>query len=120
MSVKMRQEVERKIISAFVNSAMAAGYRLAVSLERGYDIDEMLLGSRDLDKILEEATAGDESHIFVQPAEGPTAQDGCVISLGHVYLVFGNDGWDVVSDYSANALTERLLVDANKISDQYS
>ena len=39
MSVKMRQEVERKIVGAFIDAALAAGYRLSVSLERGYDLD---------------------------------------------------------------------------------
>lgn len=34
MSVKMRQEVERKIVGAFVDSALKAGHRLSVSLER--------------------------------------------------------------------------------------
>jgi len=118
MSVKMRQEVERKIVGQFVKDALAAGYRLAVSLERGYDIDDMLLGSGDYDKIMEAAFAGDECHIFLQPADGPTVEDGQVVSDGHVYCVFGNDGWDVISDYSTNL--EPLLAGANKISDHYA
>lgn len=134
MSVKMRQEVERKIVGQFVRDALAAGHRLAVSLERGYDIDEMLLGSRDEAKIMEEAFAGDECHIFVQSADGPTTEDGAadarerlygadatirrVVSIGHVYCVMGNDGWDVINDYTTNL--ETLLAGANKVSEQYS
>lgn len=113
----MRQEVERKIVSRFVKDALKAGYRLAVSLERGYDIDEMLLGSTDYKKIMEEAFAGDDCHIFVQSKDGPTIEDGRVVSEGWVYLVFGNDGWDVICDYTTNL--EPLLVGANKISDRY-
>jgi hypothetical protein len=121
MSVKMRQEVERKIVGQFVKDALAAGYRLAVSLERGYDRDEMLIGSTNFDKIMEEAFAGDESHIFIQPKEGPTTTaEGQCISEGWVFCVMGNDGWDVISDYSANELTEKLLAEANKVSEQYA
>lgn len=118
MSAKMRQRVEREIIGQFVRDAIAAGYRLAVSLERGYDIDEMLLGSRDEARIIAEAFAGDECHIFVQPAEGPTTENGRVVSDGYVYCVFGNDGHDVVSDYSTNL--ESLLANANNLAETYS
>src|SRR5262245_51001797 len=135
MSVKMRQEVERKIVRRFVKDALAAGYRLAVSLERGYDTDDMLLGSRDLKKIMEEAFAGDECHIFVQPAEGPTTiEDDAdlrerlygatkrltrVNSIGWVYLVMGNDGYDVISDYTMNLEELGLMAGADKIADRY-
>jgi hypothetical protein len=118
MSIAIRQEIERKIVSSFVQAALAKGYRLAVSLERGYDTDEMLLGSRDRRKIIEEAFAGDEAHIFVQPAEGNTVQDGQVVSIGWVYVVLGNDGWDVISDYTTNL--EPLMAGANKLADKYS
>lgn len=134
MSVKMRQEVERKIVGQFVRDALAAGHRLAVSLERGYDVDEMLLGSRDFDKIMEQAFAGDDCHIFVQSADGPTIEEGNanpreriygaaskirrVVSIGWVYCVFGNDGYDVVSDYTTNL--ENLLAGANSLSEQYA
>jgi len=121
MSVKMRQEVERKIVGQFVRDALAAGYRLAVSLERGYDAPDCLLGSVDYDKIMDEAFAGDDCHIFIQPGDGPTVDgDGRIVSDGWVYAVMGNDGWDVISDYSANELTEAMLVEANKISDHYA
>lgn len=119
MSVKMRQLVEREIVGQFVKDALAAGYRLAVSLDRGYDIDEMLIGSTDEAKIMEEAFAGDECHIFVQPGSGKTiTDDGRIVSEGWVFCVMGNDGWDVISDYTTNL--EELLTGANKISDKYS
>jgi hypothetical protein len=120
MSVVMRREVEEKIVGAFVDAALKAGKRLAVSLERGYDTDEMLIGSTDRAKIMEEAFAGDECHIFVQPGDGPTVKDGNIISQGWIYCVFGNDGWDVISDYTTNLDNGDLLTEANKISDHYS
>lgn len=120
MSVVMRREVEEKIVGAFVDAALKAGYRLAVSLERGYDVEEMLLGSTDRAKIMEEAFAGDECHIFLQSAKGdPLVLGGRVISEGWVYCVFGNDGWDVISDYTVNLDNLGLMDEARKLSDHY-
>jgi len=113
-----RQTIEKKIVSKLVDDILAGGYRIAVSLERGYDVDEMLLGSTDKNKIMDEALGGDDCHLFIQPANGPTVVDGSVISKGWVYLVFGNDGWDVISDYSMKI--EPLLENVNKLADKLS
>jgi hypothetical protein len=111
-----RQNIERRIVRTFVEDALAAGKRLAVSLDRGYDVEDMLLGSRDKAAIMLEAFAGDEAHIFVQPAEGPTVEDGQVVSEGWVFIVLGNDGYDVISDYTVNL--EPLLARANKLAEK--
>ena len=119
-TIAYRQRVERRIISQFVSDALAAGYRLAVSLERGYDTEDMLMGSRDKKKIVTEAMAGDEAHIFVQPAEGELVVDGKVVSEGWVYVVLGNDGWDVISDYTVNIEEEMgLMAGADKLAQKY-
>lgn len=114
--VVKRIAIEKRIVKRFVTDAIKAGFRLAVSLERGYDYEDMLLGSTDVKKIMDEAFAGDEAHIFVQPAKGPTVQDRSVISVGWVYVVFGNDGYDVIADYSTNI--EYLLAGANELADK--
>lgn len=115
-AVEKRQATERKIVKQFVKDALAKGYRLAVSLERGYDVDEMLMGSTSVADIMKEAFAGDEAHIFVQPAEGPTVEDGQVVSIGWVFIVMGNDGYDVISDYSVDL--EELLAGANALAEK--
>ncbi len=126
--------VERRIVRRFVRDALAAGYRLAVSLERGYDVDEgMLNGSRSLRAVLDEAFAGDDCHVFVQPADGPLVETSeptvreqfCglrepvrrVVSVGWVALVLGN-GCDVISDYSTNL--EVLLAPALAVAEKCS
>lgn len=120
MSVKMRQEVEEKIVGQFVRDALAAGHRLSVSFERGYDLDEMVIASRDYDQIMTEAFSGDVCWIFVhdidEPTQGPTTRDGFLIADGWVYCVHGN-GEYVISDYTVNL--EPLLVEANKIAKHY-
>lgn len=103
MTTAIRRKIEMGILERTVDALLAAGYRLGVSLERGFDHDNgMLLGSRDRAKIIEEAFAGDDCHIFAQPAEGPLVEDHQVVSDGWVYLVYGNDGWDAISDYTTN------------------
>lgn len=110
------RNIEKRIVRRFVKDALAQGKRLAVSLERGYDVEDMLLGSRDVKAIMDEAFAGDEAHIFVQPGIGPTVEDGSVLSEGWVYIVLGNDGWDVISDYTVNL--EPLLAGANALAEK--
>lgn len=111
------RDIEKRIVRRFVKDAIAEGYRLAVSLERGYDVDDMLLGSVDVAKIMDEAFTGDEAHIFVQPKDGELVTgDGQVVSIGWVYIVLGNDGWDVISDYTVNL--EALLDGANRLADK--
>lgn len=102
-AVRPRRRMERAILERTVDALLAAGYRIGVSLERGYDHDSgMLLGSRDRERIIEEAWAGDECHIFAQPAEGPLVKGQRVVSHGWVFLVYGNDGYDTISDYTTN------------------
>jgi hypothetical protein len=115
----MIREVETKIVGAFVDSALKAGHRLSVSLEKGFDTGEMLLGSVDREKIMKEAFSGDECHIFVHSADGPLLDKGMLLSDGWVYCVMGNDGFDVISDYTT-AMEKTLMVEALKLADHYS
>lgn len=112
------RELEERIVKKLVQDALAIGYRLSVSLERGYDIDEMLLGATDETLILKEAFAGDECHIFFHAVGDELTEDGKVVSSGWVYLVLGNEGWDVISDYTTNL--ESVLSGAFEISNQYA
>lgn len=119
ISNAIRQKIEREIVGSFVQAALAKGYRLGVSLERGYDVsDGMLLGSRDRRKIMDAIFDGDDAHIFVQSAAGNLVEDGRVVSEGWVYVVLGNDGWDVISDYTTNL--EPLMKGANRLAERYS
>lgn len=113
-----RQRIEREIVGKIIDDALAAGYRVSVSLERGYDLDEMLHASTDKEKIMDEAFAGDECHLFIHDATGETVIDGAIISRGWIYLVFGNDGWDVISDYSVRL--EEFLKGAETLAASWS
>lgn len=112
--VKVRQMIEKAIVEALVDSLLKAGKRVSVSLEKGYDISDCLLGSTDKKTIMDEAFAGDECHLFVHNATGPLIERGRMNDVGWFYLVFGNEGWDVVSDYALSVAP--FLDEAERIS----
>lgn len=115
MTINERIKIERQIVRRVIKDAIARGYSCSVSGERGYDIDEMLVGCKKIDKVLQECTNYEECHLFLTPPDvDPIIQDGAVVSEGWVYFVFGNDGYDVISDYTSNL--ETLLAGAHELS----
>lgn len=118
MSLAMQNEVETKILTAAVDQLLAAGFRLTVSLERGYDLDECLIASTDQAKIIKEARAGDDCHIFIHAAQGEAVVDDQLNSIGWLYFVWANDGWDCLSDYTVNL--ESHLAQAHAIASHYA
>lgn len=104
LSVPVR-EMEQTIVRAVIRSAIAAGY--TISLDNGGD-DFELEDSRDKEQIFGEMFATDDESLLLR-------KNG---RERFVRFVFGNDGWDVVCDYTAK-LDEDVMIEANKISDAY-
>ena len=88
-SVTRRQKIESRIASRAISALLAAGYWLAVC--QG-DEDEQPASryKRDIMKLLGEC---DEDRIIVYRDK---------TRVGWVHLVYGNAGWDVISDYTTN------------------
>ncbi len=105
MSIKMRQEVEKKIASALIEDGLKAGYLIGV--DNGGDEME-LKPCNDKETILKAMFLTDEEHLIFD-------KDGK--QTGWVFFVYGNDGWDVISDYSVNL--EHVMTGANKVSKHY-
>jgi hypothetical protein len=103
--VKMRQEVERKIAKALVVDALKTGF--VVSVDNG---EEESAKFDDVKSILNAMFLTDEERLYMwNPTNGKM--------IGWVYLVYGNSGWDVISDYTVNL--EPIMAGANKIADHY-
>lgn len=113
MSIKLRQELERRIARAFVRAALAKGY--TVSINNGGDEDE-LTRSSNVPEILAAMFQTDDEFVIINK----TDENGQPQRVGWVHFVYGNDGWDVISDYSANDATEELMTEPNRISEKYS
>ena len=105
--MKSEKEIEREVIGAFVDSALNAGYCLSVGNAKC---------STDKEQIMQEMRDGDDCIIYVK--ELPTEeQEYKGKTIGWVFCVFGNNGWDVIHDYTNNL--EHLMVNAQLISDSY-
>jgi len=108
-AVKARQTVEQKIARAIVEAGVAAGYFLAVD----YNEDDFALApTKDVEAIMEALGAVDEEWILFYRDPNSARADGMV------FLVYGNDGWDVVNDYSVKL--EAIMAPVNALAESLS
>ena len=105
MTVQTRQSIERQIIESIVKDALAAGFQITV--DDGGD-EPSLKRSTDQDAIMAAVMLTDEDRLYYNQPGQPLQ--------GWVRLVYGNDGWDVVCDYTTNL--EPLLAGANAEADR--
>jgi hypothetical protein len=106
MNVSTRKEMERAIVQQVVASALAAGY--ALSVNNGGDEPE-ISPTTDQKLVMDTLFATDDEHLLF-------IKDGR--EVGWVYFVYGNDGWDVINDYTTNL--ESVLEQADALADQYA
>ena len=103
-SVRARVAIERKIVKRTVSDLLAAGYELAV--HDGEDWHERTTDAAKLHAALMET---DEDRLFVYKVDGPHGKRDW---YGWVFFVYGNDGYDVISDYTVNLENDLAAVNA--------
>lgn len=84
---RARCAIELHIVRLLITTLRAAGY--ALTFDDGGD----RIQTPDDDKAVEHLFGVDEAYII-------TRKEGCKTSS--VWLVFGNDGWDVICDYGVS------------------
>lgn len=102
ISVAMRQEVERKIVTSVIKAALAAGYTVSVDNgdnsggEENADGEFLfeLTGGTKLSQILKAMFLTDEDYLYFRNAKNE--------SRGWVRFIYGEDGWDVINDYAVS------------------
>lgn len=105
---KDRARIELRVVRKLLAVFLTEGWKVTVDAERGYDGDGRLLASSDVEEIVRNAFQYDDCHLFFhRPQQTKFLSGGRIDCVGWVRLVFGNDGWDVISDYSTN-LEEKL------------
>lgn len=113
--VRVRQLIERAIIRRAVADILAVqaedGPAYTINVYDGEDT--ALAHSRDQEAIMAAIMSTDEDHLVVQRA--PTPGSDRRLHFGNVMLVYGNDGWDVISDY--HVTLEDALKGANALAD---
>jgi hypothetical protein len=100
------RDLEEKIVRQVIKDALAAGYKLTVNDGQ----DDVLTLSTKPREVFGVMFSTDEDYLFLR--EGPEG------NTGWVRFVYGNDGWDVVNDYTTNI--EAVMKGATEISDRYS
>jgi len=88
----MRIAVEKEIYTKVIDVLLEAGFGLSIDNSgNDYEIEN----SRDREAILKSMFLCDEDRLYVHK---PTDSQ----PFAWVYFVYGNDGWDVISDYTVN------------------
>lgn len=86
--VRSRISIERRIVTSLVDEFLAQGFTLIV--DDGEEHTPAATKAAAMDALLNT----DEDQLGIVDKEGDT--------IGWIKLVYGNDGWDVMSDWHTN------------------
>ncbi len=106
MTATICKTIETIVIRPLLEDAIAAGYTLGVD-----DGEEIVIRDcTDPAAILDKLFSVGEEHILFYRGQR---------KAGWVFLVHGNSGWDVVSDYSTNLepIMARCAAEADRLSE---
>lgn len=104
MSIRMRQFVERHVIGTLVTDLLAAGYSITVDNGENEEVTK----STSYTAIMNALDTTDEDFLRVFKREA---------SQGWVRCIYGNNGPDVISDYTTNL--ERFMKRSQKVADYW-
>ena len=106
MNLQTRIAVEHKIVRRVVKDAIKAGYTVSV-----FDGEEWTVKRSTEFKTINDALfSTDEDTLRIRDAEGK--------NLGVIQCIYGNDGFDVIADYSVSL--EEFLKGANEYADKFA
>ena len=116
-AICQRIALEKTVVEKTVDVLLSAGYALATNQGDGTDANVPYIPTRDRAEILKELMEVDDEFLgvfdmaTVESPAAPTAEDpnpparrrdGGPLPFAWVRFVYGNDGWDVISDYTTN------------------
>ena len=87
--IQARILVEYAVVSSLVDELLEQGCLISINDGDGIALRK----STNRNAILSSIMSVDEEHLIVYHQTG---------RLGSIFLVYGNDGWDVVNDYSTS------------------
>ena len=109
MNLEILIEIEKQIVEKTVHTLTNQGYFLSV-----WDGEEFAIRrASDAKGVIAAMMQTEEDTLRVLDGEGKR--------VGFVYFVYGNDGWDVICDYSTALETtlEPVFTLANRLEKQY-
>jgi hypothetical protein len=115
MNVENRQKLERNIVETIIQDAIKAGY--LITIDNGGD-DFEFPPTNDFNVLSKAIMATDDEFIYLFTPENASKYSYSNY-FAWVFVVYGNDGWDVVCDYTTNLDRTDILSNANKLADSY-
>ena len=110
MNLEIRLKMEKRIGRAIVKSAINKGYSITIDNGGGWDGDFEIEKETNLAKAYKALGATDQDTVIFH--KGPH-------KVGAVMLVYGNDGWDAISDYSISHEVWEILEPALDLSNKF-
>ena len=111
MSLPTPREMEDEIVNQLVTDLLAAG--LAIKVENTIDSNGLdMITTRDKTLILNNL-----GHMEEQAIEAYDTTQGR--RVGFWFLVYGNDGYDVIADHSDTPEVEKLMKTVNLMIEEY-
>lgn len=107
-----RMTMERMVIRRFARGALDKGYQLRVYNGEGWECPR----TSDLAVVMNAIMATDEEGLHVY-APNAASESGWY-RIGAITLVYGNDGYDVMADYSVKLDDLGLMAEANELADK--
>jgi hypothetical protein len=99
MKLEQRIRLEKRIGRRLVRDLLAAGY--VITVNNGGDKNEIPYSS-DFSTITNAMFATDEEHLLVAKWGQDDSGKPYLDQTSFVFLVYGNDGWDVIADYGTS------------------
>lgn len=94
-SVQQRITCEREIICAIAQAAIDRGLSVSVDNGETFEVER----TQSVKAVFDALSTTDEDYIYIHEAGGEP--------VGYFYCVYGNNGWDVISDYAWIDTAER-------------
>jgi hypothetical protein len=110
-NLKNRIACEKSITKTLIKSILDLGYLVAV-----YD-GEQKYNDLTAKQALDNAMAVDECWIYARKHSEQT--EGKFKTYATFYLIYGNDGFDVICDHSVNEYTDQILLTVNPVVEKW-
>lgn len=104
MTNERRIAIEKQIARATIKALLAAGY--IVTMNDGEE--DTVEQSTDAAAIYAAMMTTDEDYLIAHTVTGQR--------VGYIYFVYGNDGYDVISDYTMSL--ETVMNSVNELADE--
>lgn len=113
MNIQNIARIEREIVSTIIQNALDLNYTIIHHNGEETTAAAHPNGNRakDFRKMMNEIRQCDEEYLIFKNADGKR--------IGSVFLVYGNDGYDVINDHTDNDEMNKILASAFELAEKF-